>query len=133
METRRVDFDYIPSAVRKWARMSALDSTHDFRLGAVVYRRHYPIGSGCNEGRKTTPRSPHPYYAIHAEVAAVVSAARCLGWKEFDDCSIYVHRIKKDNSVAMAKPCKYCMGMLVNLNFKSVAYSIGDGIVEIIS
>lgn len=103
----------------------ARKSPHRFRVGAVIYLRDYRLGWGHNEHLKTHTKSPHPFKSIHAEFAAVLrSASRCgdssLGER---GVSIYVHRLKLDDTSGIAKPCEWCQKMLDQAGIQNIYWS----------
>lgn len=82
--------------------------------------------AGYNRGQKTHPRSPHPYKSIHAEFDAVLGAVAMqglqFGW-DLRGYKIYVHRLKRDGSDGLAKPCVWCQKMLDQVGIKEISYS----------
>lgn len=117
----------VPSRVIERASRCAALSVHRFRVGAVVYKRG-SWSAGFNKANKTHPRSPHPYKSIHAEFAAVLGAVAMegvqFGW-DLTGYSIYVHRLKRDGSAGLAKPCEWCQKMLAQVGIKEISYSNG--------
>ena len=91
----------------------------------MVYDGNYIMGRGYNDAIKTHPKSPHPFHSIHAEFAAILNAVGTNGLESVSNAraSIYVHRIKADGSVGIAKPCIWCYKMLDQLPIKDVYWS----------
>lgn len=89
--------------------------------GAVVVNKSRVISVGFNK-LKTTPRSPHTYKQIHAEMAAIFSSRANL-----DGCSIYIFRETKDGCMAESKPCSACMQVIRAAGIKRIFYSTKDG------
>lgn len=113
------------SGIISMAIEEALLSPHRFRIGAVIYKKSHPLGSGHNERLKTHTRSPHPFKSIHAEFAAVMNSVERNGrWELSNYCSIYVHRLKLDGSSGLSKPCQWCDKMLAQLGIKDVHWSV---------
>lgn len=103
-------------------------SEHRFRVGAVVYKDNRHWASGYNKAQKTHPDSPHPFKSIHAEFDAVMNmiSGEDSWWHEtLKDYSIYVHRLKRDGSDGLAKPCCWCQKMLDMVGIKEIHYSHG--------
>jgi len=106
----------------KKAADAALGSTLRFRVGCHVNQGGWSTNS-CNL-RKSHPKLrkwgfPH-YSNIHAEMAVVIKEGDGLA-----DSTIYVTRLLRDGSWALAKPCVYCMGVLVACKVYRVVWSTG--------
>ena len=97
----------------------AKKSSHDFRLGAVIYKGKKIINSGFNQSHKTHPISKHPFSTIHAEVDAIIGTRR----EEMDGADIYVHRLLKNGKSGLAKPCQYCESLLRDIGIKKIYWS----------
>lgn len=105
-----------------------------FRLGAVLTKRNRVISTGSNNMRKSHPKMKAHFdklgwwVGIHAEVDA------CLGVPKSDleGATIYVGRIRKDGTVALAKPCKFCQRFLSGVGVTEVHYTTGED-VEVMS
>lgn len=82
------------------------------RMGAVIVKNKRIIGSGKNS------RKSHPLQrlfsksdlkiALHAEISAIVDALRNHDEQELVGATIYVARVLKNGSRAIAKPCPIC-------------------------
>lgn len=101
------------------AKRCAEKSTSRFRLGAVVFMGNKIIGCGWNQMNKTHLQSPHPYKFIHAEFNSLLGIKR----GDLRRASIYIHRLKKDGSTGLAKPCNSCAGFLSYVGIKKVYFS----------
>jgi len=84
-------------------------------VGAVAVRRDGVIVHSRN-GCAQRPDAKVP--SIHAE-------ARLLRKAGFG-CVMYVARVKRDGSLAMAKPCATCEAYLRSRGVKQVFYTISD-------
>jgi cytidine deaminase len=105
--------------IKRLATYEATHSTHRFRVGSVIYgTQRTPIGWGYNKADKTHPASWHPFKSIHSEFAAFLVAFRRLGDRDMKHLSIYTHRLMKDGTPGLAKPCPWCKEMLVKVGFK---------------
>lgn len=91
----------------------------------MVVRANEIIGVGFNK-KKTHPLSQTRFNNIHAELSAVINAAR----EDLSDCSIYVYRETKNGKMAMARPCVHCMELLRRMNLGRIFYSTESGFVE---
>lgn len=115
----------IPSErIKAYAETWAKLADFKFKVGAVIYHGKYMIGGGCNQPRKTHPRSTNPYNTIHAELSAVLDASSGNSAYDLSRCSIYVHRITPGGKSALAKPCKWCEKLLEDVGIEDVYYSL---------
>ncbi len=103
----------------KLAERAALKSPSDFRIGAVLYKGNRVLGIGFNDMSKTHPKSRTMEFKRHAELAALLRADP----REVKGSSIYVHRLRWDGFVGLAKPCKYCLSMLLDAGVRHIAWS----------
>lgn len=117
-----MDYEKIVEA----ARREAFRSTYKFRLGSIIHFRGVIAGRGYNEPRKTHPDAPTPYWTRCAEFNAYLDALRRgCDIDDFRRAEIYTHRIKKDGSPGLAKPCKWCEEFIARIGIKKVEYSKG--------
>lgn len=82
------------------------------KMGAVIVKNRRIIGSGQNTRRS------HPLQklfsksevkiALHAEISAIIDALRNHSEEELAGSSIFVARVLKNGSRAIAKPCPIC-------------------------
>ena len=101
----------------------ARHSIYRFRLGAVVYDKSNILGMGWNDAIKTHPKSPTPYKTRCAEFNAILDSVDGWGYRMLRGASIYVHRLRKDGSPGLAKPCRYCEVLITWSGIKNVEYS----------
>ncbi len=101
------------------AKKEALKSKYGMRVGAVIVRKGTVVGRGCNQLRHTSRAKTAWPSSLHAEVAAILGTPRgCLA-----KSTLYVCRIQKDGTPAMAKPCAYCAAMILFVAIKRVVYT----------
>lgn len=92
----------------------------------IVNKRGQLISVGFNS-RKSDPmaakygRHPEAVYP-HAELAALKQALRFLEDDELANCTMYVARVKKDGSPALAKPCEGCQRALAEFGMGNVEW-----------
>lgn len=79
-------------------------------VGAIVYRDHEVLGSGCN--RRERDHDP----TAHAEICALAEAGRTLGGWRLAGCSM----------VVTLEPCAMCAGAMVNARLARVIYGATD-------
>lgn len=100
-------------------RKLSYSSNHwQHKIGAVVVRKNRVISTGFNQV-KTHPKSPHPYFMLHAELAAIIGCS----YEELKGATIYVFRQHRNGECAMAKPCPTCEAALRQAGIKKVYYS----------
>lgn len=99
---------------------------NNFKVGAVIANKHRIIAAKCNSYR-THPKlkyfTLYPY--LHAEQAAIFS----LGWTEIQSrkgLRLWVARVHKDNTLALARPCNVCQAILSRYNIKEIYYSTAN-------
>ncbi|MFA5758688.1 MAG: hypothetical protein WC942_04925 [Clostridia bacterium] len=81
-------------------------------LGAIGVRRDGVIVKSSN--------LPNRLPEIHAHAEARV--VRKLGWGG----TVYVVRVKRDGTLALARPCKHCQGIMRSNGVRHCYYSISD-------
>lgn len=96
-----------------------------FRLGAVIVQGPRVLSLGINSLR-SHPRQINPYtnlqgLSIHAELAAIL---RCKNTRGAD---LFVGRILRDGSPALAKPCHSCQAIIREAEIRRVYYSTKEG------
>jgi deoxycytidylate deaminase len=102
----------------------ARKSVSKFRLGAVLAKRKRIISAGFNNMRKTHPFHKDEYsLGLHAEIHACIGVSA----DELEGSSIYVARLLRDDSLALAKPCKVCLRFLLSVGISRVFYSTNEG------
>ena len=116
----------IPKNVLKLAESLAHESKYRFKLGAVIFSGNKILGGGFNDPKKTHPKANTPYKTIHAEFSAAIASKKT----SFRNASIYVHRIRRDGKIGLAKPCVHCTAMLKHLGLENVFYSTDNERIE---
>lgn len=105
---------------KKQARLSACG----YRMGAVVAHSKV-LGRGKNKSKSHTSMqgSNKPWLrGIHAELAACLSG----GVRKIKGADLFVCRILKDESFAIARPCKACLKIAQLYGIRRVYYTISD-------
>lgn len=108
------------------AIQQATQSAMPNRLGAIVVRKKHVIGAGYNRAdhpwlyRNSILRL-HPKHGLHAEVSSLYHVA------DAEDAILYVVRLRKDNSIGSAKPCRSCVSYIMVHGMKRVYHSNDDG------
>jgi tRNA(adenine34) deaminase len=92
------------------AEAEAAGAAGDVPVGCVIVRADTIIGRGCNR----IQRDGDP--TLHAEIVAIRDAARTLGAKFLDDCTLYV----------TLEPCSMCAGAIILARIPTVVYGAAD-------
>jgi tRNA(Arg) A34 adenosine deaminase TadA len=104
----------------------ARKSPCSFKIGALVVKGGRVLSWGHNKD-KTDPiriRRPNPYVdKLHAELVAL------HGITETGGCTLYVVRVGRVKSMALAKPCRMCMEMIRKAKIRKLIYSTDDGMI----
>jgi len=107
------------------ARKRALKNGHKYHLAAILRRKNRAVKVGINS-KKTHPNFKKTYpdgsvsYQRHAEMDAIRFAR--------PGDVIEVMRFRRcDGSLAMAKPCSFCMEHIKNAGIKKVLYTNNEG------
>jgi deoxycytidylate deaminase len=98
-----------------------------FRVGAVISEKERVVTARFNS-YKTHPilREFTQYPYLHAEQSAIFS----LGWRAVQGrqgLKLWVARIHKDHTLALAKPCSVCQSILARTQIQEVYYSTSNG------
>lgn len=107
----------------------AKKSVSRFRLGAVLARKGRVISTGFNDMRRTHPKmqkfNPDKSWTpgLHAEVDACLGVER----NELQGADLFVARILKNGSVAIAKPCEICVKFLLDVGIRRVYFTDING------
>jgi len=104
----------------------AIQSTSQFRLGAVLAKGSTVLNVGVNNMRRTHPLqqkySKKPL-GTHAEVSACCKVNR----EDIQGATLYICRVLKNDKIALSKPCNCCMQILNLFGIKKVYYSTNYG------
>ena len=107
------------------------------RLGAVLIYKGKVMSVGWNS-TKTSPLQKdlnrlrefevdcsEAHHTLHAEVACLTKARDLdIDWSR---ASIFVYRIKKDDSPGLSYPCKGCMSLIKSMGIKNIYFSTENG------
>lgn len=108
-----------PNSIINLAIREARKSPCRFRMGAVIWNKSFIASSGHNNPFKTHPKSNVPWKTVHAEFAAILGVEP----HHLAGASIYIHRLKRNGSPGLAKPCSYCQMLLDAVGIINVEYS----------
>lgn len=94
----------------------ALTSDNRFRMACIVVRSGSVLGADINV-TKVSPSTPPNRFSTHAEMGAIQSVSDPYG------STLYISRLKVDNSTASARPCSWCMQHLISKGVYRVVYT----------
>lgn len=102
-----------------------------FRVAAGLVYKNKLIAVGVNS-YKTHPWMINGEYKpeqihLHAEADCLIRASKILTEDQIKDSSIYVVRVLKDGSEALAKPCRGCSGLIARWGITDVKYTVSEG------
>lgn len=126
---------YQDELVNKKLKDKIITLTHDLkhlpdgrnRHFTFIVKRNRILSIGWNS-TKTHPRANKYKYrfdAIHSELSAVLKFKGNLS--DLRDCVLINSRINSLGIIGYAKPCKFCLDWLGNLNFRKIYYSSHEG------
>lgn len=99
------------------------------RLFAAICIRNKIISVGCNKD-KTHPlqlkfgKNPFSIF-LHAELDAIKNSLKRINVLDLKKSTLFICRIKMDNSWGLAKPCKGCQEAMSFFRIPHVTYSTG--------
>jgi len=102
------------------ARELAVRSQHPTRMGALAVTGGRVIAEGVNQRRNTPRLVDWPDCSRHAE-AVLVRRADLAG------ATVYVARVLRGGDDGMARPCRYCLGQLIEAGVRQVVWTAGPG------
>lgn len=104
------------------------------RVGSSIYMGNRLVSSAVNSN-KTNPKvvkynnilpfEKTPF--LHAEMAAIISAAKKIDIKDFRYCTLYVARKLKIDGCGLARPCPACMEAIREYGIPKVIYTTDSG------
>ena len=118
-------FDYATGAAL--ASPGVGGRNRSYRVGAAIFNRRRVLSVRHNS-YKTHPQllryTDFPF--LHAEQAAILAYGldNCVG------CEIVVVRVRRDGSLAMAKPCHVCQTFIRKAGIEAVHFTTDNGSVK---
>lgn len=96
----------------------------NFRLGSVIVNKK-KIEVAKFNCLKTHPKlcKYYSYPYLHAEANCILS----LGLDNCEDKIIYVARVLRDGSQALAKPCSSCYQLIKDVGIREIYYTTPNG------
>jgi len=128
IDTQSKDFKYL-----SFLSSVAIENTTSARckMSAMLVHKGVPVALGKNQLKS------HPLQAkfsmnehsifLHAEIDAIAKALKQLNHKELSECTLYVCRVLKDGTRAIAKPCPGCQRAIKHFGIKYVAWTTSKG------
>lgn len=108
------------------------DSKHRCKVSALLVYKNYPIAVGTNK-MKSHPfqakygRTEHNIFS-HAEMDCIRKALKDISMDELAKSTLYIQRVLKDGTTAIARPCCGCERAIVkSFKIKNVIWSTDTG------
>jgi len=126
---RRIDVKFIDKAADICKTIPAIKNKH--RVVAIVTNgKNKVLSVGYNSYTKTHPKQKelallcniHHKAYLHAEISALVKL------KDSGAKNIYVVRLWKDETFALAKPCRICELAIKEAGLEKIFYTVYNGI-----
>ena len=109
----------------------ASESVGNARIASALVCRNEIVSVGINK------RKSHPLQAkysrneqaimVHGELDAIINALRDRRLVDIERSTMYVVRVKRDGSLALARPCSGCQRAIVAFGIRSVRYTCDNG------
>ncbi len=112
-------------AINQAKKSKGIGSNKNYRLGAVLFDKKRRVLAVESNSYKTHPLvlGFSEYPTLHAEMNCLVHN----GLDNSENCDIMVARIRKDNSLGLAKPCPSCEAALRYAGIHKVYYTTNEG------
>jgi deoxycytidylate deaminase len=111
----------VPKRIIDLAVKEAMQSSHTFRLGCIIFKGKKIISKGRNYKLKfTKAKSTYLKWpaSIHAELDAIMRARITL-----KGTNLIVVRINKNGKFLLSRPCPYCLQLIQHYGIKRIIYS----------
>ncbi len=106
-------------------RVSKLATGHWCRVGACLKHKDNIIASACNEQLLNDLTKLYKSEAtIHAEINCIIKVPNKNILKH---CDIFIYRELRDGSLAMSRPCKFCIRCLKSFGINKIHYTSPEG------
>jgi tRNA(Arg) A34 adenosine deaminase TadA len=118
--------EYVSSKDRSFLAAAAkLAQTSDnrFKMACIAVRSGSVLGADINVTKKH-PTTPPNRFSTHAEIGAMKACSDPSG------STLYIARLKLDGTIAMARPCSWCMQHIQKNDIYRVVYTTDDSIPE---
>lgn len=100
------------------------------QICAMITIRNKPVAVGYNQSKT------HPFAArfskheeavfMHAEHDCIRQTLREVDPEDLKKATIYIGRVRQDNSWGLAKPCPGCLRAILHYGIKRVVYSLDE-------
>ncbi len=122
------------SLARQMAAQSDFTKTH---VGCLITYKGKPVASGCNTNKTHPIQKKYNRYRnqkelptefipkMHAEIQAIAKLRQ--DGLDPRKLTVYIYRIRKDQSFGMARPCPSCMQAIKDLGIKDICYTTNTG------
>lgn len=111
------------------AKFEAEKSTHQHRMGCVIFHKNRIISTGYNYPQRSVKHLRRKFFrwygSVHAEIDAIIKARTDL-----TRASMLVVRINRKGDLKLAKPCSHCSAYIDHVGIRKVYYSTNEGKIE---
>jgi len=97
----------------------AQTSNYKYRMAALLVKSGRVLGGDVNVPR-ITPDTPPKRCSTHAEIRVLKNVKNTLG------STIYIARLLLDDTIAIAKPCVWCLESIINSDVSRVVFTCND-------
>jgi deoxycytidylate deaminase len=123
-----VKYKFVEEARNAAMQSKGVGGAKGYRLGATLVKNSQVVSVGYNQYKTHPALAPYSLYPyLHAESHAILRHGT-------DNCNglhLYVARIRRDGSFAMAKPCRPCRDLIMDVGIRKVYYTRDDNIIGI--
>lgn len=96
----------------------ATTSMYRFRIAAMIVKSGRVLGADVNM-YKITPSTPPNRLSTHAEIRVLKNT------KNTDGATLFVARLKSDDTTSIAKPCAWCLHSILDAGINKVIFTSG--------
>ena len=97
----------------------AQTSNYKYRMAALLVKSGRVLGGDVNVPR-ITPDTPPKRCSTHAEIRVLKNVKNTSG------STIYIARLLLDDTIAIAKPCVWCLESIINSDVSRVVFTCND-------
>ena len=122
----------IESILKRLKKESEKSENEQYKMACAIFDRKSIISIGVNKSlswkKNLSSKFKKWNTSIHAEVDTIHKAV--LKKKNLKGMNLIVVRFLKDGTLAMAKPCEYCLAYINYVGINELYYSDVSGIIQ---